>query len=1072
MRALVQDADGAMWFGTDNGLARYDGRRTQSVQIGELAQARVLALKFDDEGVLWAGTDAGAARLVNGVWQLLEATRGQTVAAIAFAPHERGHAWLATGQGTLFDCQTKQDGTLDVRALPREPLTSADVDKPGALQLTSLAFDETGALLIGSHSRGLLRVEHEQIKEVVSRPRAFFVEALATDADNKLWFGARARGTDSGLYQANDLLHPTKIDNGLGTVTTIVRDGGAGLWVGTDGQGVWHYRGARAVERFTFEGTGGGLRSDHVYSIYVDREGVIWFGTDRGVCRFDEGAPHNETISTETESNFVRALYRTQKGELLCGTKRGLFVYDAQLKNWRALEPLARKTVYALAEDGAGRLLVGTSSGLYVGVSTKRGPAKAQQSIAPEPEAQAPNEAQSPPKKDEAQAQATSTPSPKASAQTESAGATQNSKPAPPVGPKESAAQAKEQTNGAQAEAKEEQARTRDENEPARVESVRALRNFQGATFIASYGLGVERLDGARRTHVWPEANADAHLREVTALYAEGDARLWIGTAHAGVFLYENGQASAGGDQLAQLSGGAIWALTGTRDGMLWFATERGLYLYRNSQLTVVVPDVDVRSVVADEDAQGAWCATAGGGLLRVRIDEEFGPLVSRLDVEQGLASAQTFALLRTNANEDHASAEQKGNSTNASNAGDADAFASLLVGTSRGLVHYTPGQSAPALVPVRVLSRRLHSSDELRAGIELPYPQNSLALDVAALSSRTYPEQFQYAFVLRDGRGRELRRKLAHDAQFLMENLAPGHYRVEARAFTKDLMASQPLTFEFTVGRAPFPWTTTMLAVLLVLALVALTWGAVQNRRIARTSVALVEAHHELAGARLELANEAERERRRIARDLHDQTLADLRSLMLMTDQLPTDAQANGQHATVEPARFRAEIESVSQEIRRICEDLSPSALENVGLAAALEFALTNAVAHAPPAKRFTYEFACAEDFDERLALAPGERMQLYRIAQEAINNICRHADARHVRLTVALAEDGELTLMLEDDGRSFDLKEAKRGRGLANIRARASLVEAHVSWTRRPDGGTLFTLRKANATKDAANL
>jgi signal transduction histidine kinase len=57
----------------------------------------------------------------------------------------------------------------------------------------------------------------------------------------------------------------------------------------------------------------------------------------------------------------------------------------------------------------------------------------------------------------------------------------------------------------------------------------------------------------------------------------------------------------------------------------------------------------------------------------------------------------------------------------------------------------------------------------------------------------------------------------------------------------------------------------------------------------------------------------------------------------------------------------------------------------------------------------------------------------------------------------------------MLEDDGRSFDLKEAKKGRGLANIRARASLIEAQVTWTRRPTGGTLFTLRKANAAKDA---
>ncbi|MFL6207937.1 MAG: two-component regulator propeller domain-containing protein [Pyrinomonadaceae bacterium] len=1034
VRAVAQDAEGALWFGTDNGLARYDGRRTQSVQMADLGSARVLALKFDESGVLWVGTDAGAARLVGGAWQLIAATRGQAVTAIALVPAERGHAWLATQQGTVFDCRTRPDGALDVRALPEQPLANADADKPGALLLTSLAFDQAGTLYVGSRSRGLLRVERDQIKEVNSRPRAFFVEALGADASGQLWLGARARATDSGLYQASDPLRPKKLGASLGTITALVRDSADAMWVATDGQGVWRYEGGQARERFTFEGTGGGLRSNHVYTVFVDREDVVWFGTDRGVCRFDASAPHNETVSADAEGNFVRAIYQGRNGELLCGANRGLFVYDAQLQAWRGLEQLAHKTVYTLAEDTSGRLLVGTSSGLYVGVSTKRGPAPAQESVAPEADEGATKDEQAPPPaKDAPPAQSASTPQP-------------NENITAPVAPTPTP-----------------RAQPRDESEPARVESVRALRNFQGAVYVASYGVGVDRLDGTRRTHVWPATNADARLREVTALYAEGDARLWIGTAHAGLFVYENGQTSAGGNALAQLAGGVVWAVAGQSDHALWFATEKGLYVYRNAQLTAVVPNADVRAVVADEGddgARAAWCVTAGSGLLRVKLDEQFGPLVARLDVEQGLASAQTFALVREHIKDE----AHDGAAAN-------DADKSLLIGTSRGLVRYRPGRAAPALVPVRVLSRRLHQTEELRSGIELPYPQNSLALDVAALSSRTYPEQFQYAFVLRDGAGRELRRKLARDAQFLMENLAPGRYRVEARAYTKDLTASLPLAFEFTVGRAPFPWTTTMLAVLLVLALVALTWGAVQNRRIARTSADLAEAHHELAGARLELANEAERERRRIARDLHDQTLADLRSLMLLADELPADG-TNGQAPHVEPARFRAEIESVSQEIRRICEDLSPSALENVGLAAALEFALANVVAHAPQSKRFEYEFTCAEDFDERLALAPGERMQLYRITQEAINNICRHADARHVRLTVALAPDGELTLLLEDDGRSFDLKEAKKGRGLANIRARASLIEATISWTRRPTGGTLFTLRKGNAAKDTADV
>jgi signal transduction histidine kinase len=455
---------------------------------------------------------------------------------------------------------------------------------------------------------------------------------------------------------------------------------------------------------------------------------------------------------------------------------------------------------------------------------------------------------------------------------------------------------------------------------------------------------------------------------------------------------------------------------------------------------------------------------------LRVKIDKQLGVLVSRLDAEQGLASSYVFALLRVSdgAGAGGEAAEER---SAAGARGGAGGEGTLLVGTTRGLVRYRPGATPPSLVAVRVLSRRLHTASE--SGIGLPYPQNSLALDVAAQSSRTFPEQFTYAFVLRDPRGRELRRKLSGEAQFLMENLPPGRYSVEARAFTKDLVASAPLRFEFTVGRAPFPRTTVLLASLLALALVALAWGAWQNREMARATTELAEANRQLAGARLNLANEAERERRRIARDLHDQTLADLRSLMLLTDQLP--AKTGGQRETVDPAAFRGEIESISTEIRRICEDLSPSALDNVGLAAALEWALSNAAAHCHANERFEYSFQADEDLDERLSVAPGVRMQIYRIAQETITNVCRHAAARRVTLSVSLSREGELLLALEDDGRAdFDPHErrARRGRGLAGIRDRASLIEAEVFWERRAGGGTRFTLRKTGAAKSAAEV
>jgi signal transduction histidine kinase len=449
-------------------------------------------------------------------------------------------------------------------------------------------------------------------------------------------------------------------------------------------------------------------------------------------------------------------------------------------------------------------------------------------------------------------------------------------------------------------------------------------------------------------------------------------------------------------------------------------------------------------------------------GLLRVRIDEQFGPIASRLGTEQGLPTDNAFAVLRAGGGDDE----------------------TLLVGTTRGLARYEPGALAPVLRLVRVTSSRAIQPEELQGGgLRLQYPQNGLALDVAAAASRTFPEQFFYAFTLRDAKGQAVRQKLSRDSQFQAESLAAGPYTVTARAYTLDLVPSETLVLNFEVARAPFPRTIVALSVLLAFALVALVWAFLQHRRVVRSREELREANHQLAAARLQLASEAEAERRRIARDLHDQTLADLRRLLLLTDEMqqPGTNGAGAQGALVTPTagatgtavadapRLRAEIESISQEVRRICEDLSPSVLENVGFAAALEWAVAGACAQQPAARRFAYDFVCDEDLEERLALAPGVQMQVYRIVQEAVSNVCRHAGAGRVSLSVHLDDAGDFLLKLSDDGRGFDAghKRALTGRGLAGIRARASLIEAEAGWARREGGGTVFTLRKRAAAR-----
>jgi signal transduction histidine kinase len=125
----------------------------------------------------------------------------------------------------------------------------------------------------------------------------------------------------------------------------------------------------------------------------------------------------------------------------------------------------------------------------------------------------------------------------------------------------------------------------------------------------------------------------------------------------------------------------------------------------------------------------------------------------------------------------------------------------------------------------------------------------------------------------------------------------------------------------------------------------------------------------------------------------------------------------------------------------------------------------LTNGVAQLPDEAKFAYEFACEEGLDEKLHLKNAVQIQIFRIVQEAVNNVCRHSSATLVKLCAKMDAESVLLIELEDNGCGFDLTKAdgKAGRGLTNIRSRASLIEAEVSWQPRAAGGTVFTLRKA---------
>lgn len=1010
VNAIAEDASGGLWFGTDAGLVRYDGRRTQVMASeSRLPSRRIRSLKLDAEGGLWVGTDAGAARMIGEHVELIEETRERAVRGIAESP--QGEIALVTDRGEIIRYRrAAENDSAQIGANPAGKFAVVKIDAQSqpllsvsprngetqALELTSIAFAATGEWWIGTIRRGALVQREREVREAPLHPaRPFLVDAIYAEGE-QVWLGEQASSRGNGLWVWSKN-STTKLPLNTGAVTAI--HGGSGeIWVGTREQGVFLLKDGKLVEHLTFENTAGGLRSNHINAVFRDREGVIWFGTDRGVCRYDRDSFRVAALSQNRESNFVRVLLNAANGEAWCGTNHGLFQLgsNAELNQWsEAAEGQVRgRAVYALAEDGAGTIWMGTSSGLFV--KPKDASAFAAVSAGHGAENLVTDETRS----NEASSE-TATLNPQSSTLNQDR------------------------------------------------QSVRALTVFRGRMYAAVFGRGIERIDEGQRVLV---ASDDA-ARRALCLAAEGESTLWIGTKEGEVMRFDGTQATPLKLASGQTNWGAEHAVRAisVRGGRVWLGTAKGLYLWESGKLDEIIPDVDVWSLLAGREDTGReviWCGTQNAGLIKFLANEHVllpdKRISIRFDTEQGLASRQVFALAA-------------GRDTRAG---------AIWIGTNRGIALHQPSQAAPHLEVRRLVADQVYLPDALASELLLNYPQKSFLLEVAALGSRTFPSQFQYEFTISNPATKWLKHGRTQDPQFAVDGLGPGAYTITVRAISRDLIYSTPLSLRLRIPRAPFPWTTLLLAGLLAVAMVAATWAYRQQRRTARANRELEETNEELRETRIRLANETESERSRIARDLHDQTLGDLRHLLVLTDQLNVPT-ADG----ITPATLRREIEAISSEIRHICEDLSPSVLENIGFLPALEWALTDAVAHMPPNEKFAYEFVCEPGLEERLELQPIEQIQLYRLVQEAINNICRHARASRVSLSVR-AEEQTLMIEIQDDGIGFDgsLQAAnKTGHGIANIRSRANLIGAQVAW-RAAARGCCFEVSKSGAVKSNA--
>ena len=220
-----------------------------------------------------------------------------------------------------------------------------------------------------------------------------------------------------------------------------------------------------------------------------------------------------------------------------------------------------------------------------------------------------------------------------------------------------------------------------------------------------------------------------------------------------------------------------------------------------------------------------------------------------------------------------------------------------------------------------------------------------------------------------------------------------------------------------------------------------------------AATGASAISNSRSVAADRLRHSIEAsERERRRWARELHDETLQGLGGLQVLLSSAARGPEAKLAEAVrTAVAQLTTEIAS----LRALITELRPAALDQLGLVPAIETLAERTAS----TEGLTVETHIELGYEAHERLGPELESNLYRLAQEALTNVAKHAGATRIEIGL-VARNGAIVLSVEDDGSGFDPAAHHSGFGLVGMRERVALAGGRLDIESGPGRGTRLTV------------
>jgi ligand-binding sensor domain-containing protein/signal transduction histidine kinase len=999
--SIVQDPQGFLWFGTQDGLNRYDGYeiktyRPRSSDPYSLTDRWISSLFVDRDGYLWIGTRQGGLNRYDPYRDQFSHYRyhsGDNSGLssdniLCIAQGDDGNIWVGTNSG--LDRLDLQSGQIQ-----HYRHSIGEVNSLSGSGVTALYTGEPGTVWVGTDSSTIdqLKVETGTFRhyrhipgDETSLPYGKIL-SIQNSEDGKFWV-ATPRGI--GLLDpetGKTKLYPTIATTASSeqpsdqVISQVYLDRGGTLWIGTD-QGInWlDVRSGIVANTHHIAGVSDSLSNNMIRSVYEDREGVLWFGTyGGGVDRYDRNQEifsyyrHDPENSNSLISDMIFNFFVESSGNAWIATVAGLDYFDLTSGQFThyihdPVQPdsLSDNFVWSVIRDHQGKLWVGTRFGLDQ-LDEKTGQFRHYRY---------------------------------------------------------------------------------DSLDPASLSGEMVCRIYidSASNLWVGTDQGLDRFD--------PAADSFVHYRDrndvtqitadmVVSIFEDNDHRLWVGTFNSGLFrldptrqdftYYRNDPRQAG-----SLSNDSIMAIDQDNTGKIWVATTNGLNRYEpSSDSFTVFQEQDglannvVYSALSDQSGF-LWLSTDSG--------------VSRFDPKSGAFRNFTSSDGLQGNEFDQGAYAQGPDGT-------------IYLGGVNGFNIFRPESvSDNSYLPPVVMTALKIDGQPVNAGaspamldqIVLRWPQDTFEFDFAGLSFAE-PQYNQYAYKL-ENFDREWN-QIGTKRSGRYTNLPGGTYTLRLSASNNDGVWNEDgKTIRVNVI-APF-WKTQWFYGLTVL----IVFGCVAS--IYRWRVHQIEGQkQELERQVNERAHEIEQlfektkelavidERNRLARELHDsakqKAFASLAQLGTANGLIAHDPAAAQKHLK------EAEnlVSEVIQELTFLIQEMYPITLQEKGLATALV--------------EYLYDWEARTDIrvnvkiEEENHLPLNKEQAIYRIVQESFANIARHSRATRVDFSIVY-HDQMVDVCIRDNGQGFDLHQKPNGIGLRSMHERAKSVGGNLEVESTPGEGT----------------